>query len=420
MTTSLRILASLLVALSLGLAHDGIVVHGSQSTPHLPATAFNYAAPDLPGHFTVEDGRRGRLTDNTPHGNPITDDGATLGRVLFYDTRLSANDTVACSSCHMQEYGFADPRRLSVGLNGEVTRRHSMALANARYYSRGRFFWDERAATLEDQVLMPIEDPIEMDMSLEDLEAKLGSVDFYAPLFAKAFGSSEITSDRISRALAQFVRSMVSYRSRYDEALAMRPEGEFRGFAGFDQVFTDEELLGLRVFGGRGRGGGGGGRGGGGQGSRGNGGGGGFGQDGRGGGGAGQGGGGRGGGGSCASCHTGALQFSTPRNNGLDTVTDIDDGAGRGRFKAPSLRNVAVRAPYMHDGRFDTLREVIEHYNSGVQPHPDLARQLTGRNGEPRRLNLSGREIDALVAFLETLTDEAFLTDLKFSDPFLQ
>ena len=393
MKVSLRILASVLVVAALGLAADGIVVHGSPLEPNLPAQPFNYADLDLPRHFTGEGGRIGRFAaDNTPGDNPITDHGATLGRVLFYDTRLSATDTVACGSCHVQEHGFSDPRRFSVGLHGEVTARHSMALVNARFYSRGRFFWDERAATLEDQVLMPIQDPVEMGMSLEDLEAKLAAVDFYPSLFEKAFGSPEISSDRISMALAQFVRSLVSYQSKYDEALVARSRDDRRGFAGFGEVFTDEELLGLRLFNGAGRGG---------DGSdqirrR----------------------GGRGRGAACGSCHTSALQLSSPRNNGLDAVTDADDGAGDGRFKAPSLRNIAVRAPYMHDGRFETLREVIDHYNSGVQRHPDLDGRMTRRGGEPRRLNLSDDEIDALVAFLGTLTDEAFLADPKFSNPF--
>lgn len=326
MNVSIRFLASLLVVVALGFASEGIAVHGSPpGEPDLPDEPYNYADPDLPRHFASGNRRGGRIVDNTPDDNLITDHGATLGRVLFYDTRLSGNDTVACGSCHLQEHGFSDPDRLSTGLNGELTARHSMALANARYYSRGRFFWDDRAATLEDQVLMPIQDTVEMGMSLDTLEAKLAAVDFYPPLFENAFGSAEITSDRISQTLAQFVRSLVSYQSKYDEALSTPSDGDRRGFGGFNEVFTEQELVGPRLFGGAGRRGRGGGR-----------------------------------GGSCARCHNEALQFSSPRNNGLDAVTDADNGTGRGRFKAPSLRNIAVRAPYMHDGRFATLREVVE------------------------------------------------------------
>ena len=363
--------------------------------PLLPEESHQYSDPDvdLPPHFTEQDRRRGGVarTDNTPRDNPITDEGATLGRVLFYDKRLSANDTVSCSSCHHQEYGFSDPEQFSKGFNGERTRRHSMSLANARYYRSGRFFWDERAATLEDQVLMPIQDEVEMGMTLDALEPKLAATAFYPPLFEDAFGTAEVTRELISRALAQFVRSMVSYRSPYDEAFrGRRPD--------FSQVFSEQEQLGARLFGAV-RGGG---RGDGRERGRGR-----------------AGGPGRSRSAGCERCHGTVAQVGTRlSNNGLDEDTSEDQGAGRGRFKVPSLRNIAVTSPYMHDGRFRTLREVIEHYNSGVQSHPNLNRGLRGRNRQPRRLNLDGEQIDALVAFLNTLTDEAFLTDPKFSDPF--
>lgn len=362
--------------------------------PTLPEVPYEYADIAIPDHLLR--GGRGpgaAGADNTPPDNPITNEGATLGRVLFYDTRLSANETVACGTCHRQEHGFSAPERLSVGLDGETTRRHSMALANARFYAPGHFFWDERAATLEDQVLMPVQDPVEMAMDLGTLESRLAATDFYPPLFEEAFGSPEITRDRIARALAQFVRSMVSFGSKYDRAHAAGAPGSPE----FEAVLTDRELLGMRLF-----------------------------EDGLGGrGGMGMGMGMRRGAGpppgmgpnvACATCHGTTLQIADrPRNNGLDASSE-DEGAGGARFKVPSLRNVAVRAPYMHDGRFDTLREVVEFYNSGVQPSRDLDRALmhAGMHG----LGLTGEEVDAIVAFLETLTDEAFLTDPRFSDPF--
>lgn len=339
--------------------------------PSLPANLFNYANPNLPAHFTQNNASFGSVarTDNTPNNNPVTDEGATLGRVLFYDKRLSANDTVACASCHLQENGFSDPRQFSVGFEGGLTGRHSMALANATYYDRGRFFWDERAATLEDQVLLPIQDSVEMGMNLNTLEAKLAETTFYGDLFQDAFGSSEITSDRISLALAQFVRSMVSFQSPFDDAF--NNNGQFTG-----NGLTQQEQQGRQLF---------------------------FSNN---------------NGPNCDACHeTSAMSLDQPRNNGLDANTQADQGAGGGQFKSPSLRNIAVRAPYMHDGRFNTLEEVIEHYNSGIQDHPQLANQLQ-QNGQPERLNLSQEEKDALVAFLETLTDQVFLTDPKFSDPF--
>lgn len=368
--------------------------------PELPETPYRYADEhlDLPTHFVGIPGplRGVTATDNTPADNPITDDGATLGRVLFYDVRLSGDNSVSCGTCHRQENGFAAPERLSIGIHGQPTERHSMALANARFYTSGRFFWDERAATLEDQVLVPIQSTVEMGSTIPELERELAGVDFYPPLFEAAFGSPEVTGERISKALSQFVRSMVSYRSKFDRALeAATAGGESTGRRGmmgmrgrggpplqdFGGVLTEEEERGLRLFAhlpmdmGRSRG--------------------------------------------CDQCHqTVAQVMDRPRNNGLDASSEEDAGAGAGRFKAPSLRNIAVRAPYMHDGRFETLREVVEFYNSGVQPHPDLDPVLRTRDGGARRLGLGEADIDALVAFLETLTDEAFLTDPRFADPF--
>jgi cytochrome c peroxidase len=297
-----------------------------------------------------------RALDNTPDANPVTDAGATLGRVLFYDTRLSANGRVACASCHVQAFGFSDTARFSQGFAGGRTRRHSMALANARLYRSGRFFWDERAATLEAQVLAPIQDPVEMGMPLDRLERTLRETPYYAPLFRAAFGTPEVTSERVARALAQFVRALVSADSRFD-----------RG------ALTAQEREGLRLFTGAAR---------------------------------------------CAQCHLpNALAADAARNTGLDAAV-TDSGAGRGRFKAPSLRNVAVRAPYMHDGRFATLEQVVEHYDGGVRANPNLDPRLRGRDGAPRALGLDGAQKAALVAYLRALTDSAFLTNRWFADPF--
>lgn len=335
--------------------------------PTLPLQPFAYADADigLPAQFTTRGAGSIIATDNTPPANPVTNAGATLGRVLFYDRRLSANDTVACASCHQQANGFSDPARLSMGFKGGQTGRHAMGLANARYYNRGRFFWDERAATLEDQVLTPIQDGTEMGMTLTALETKLAATDFYPALFRDAFGTTQVTSQRISSALAQFVRSMSSYRSRYDQAFV-------NGVPNF-AALTAQEQRGRQIYTGAGR---------------------------------------------CDGCHgTDAHVSGNVFNNGLDaTVTDA--GAGGGRFKAPSLRNIAARAPYMHDGRFATLREVVEHYDNGVQANPNLAPALTDPNGGARRLNLTEADKQALIAFLATLTDNALLTDPKFSDPF--
>lgn len=349
---------------------------------NLPDEPYNYANPELPNFFNAPP-IQGQI--NTPNNNPVTDWGATLGRVLFYDTNMSANNTVSCASCHQQEFGFSDPLAFSLGFEGGFTGRNSMGLAQAAYYPNGRFFWDERAETLEDQVLMPIQDHIEMGMDLDLLVAKLNTLDYYPELFDQAFGNEEINSQRISRALSQFVRSMVSFNSKFDEGMANLQAGQNIGNTPFPN-FTGQENMGKALF---------------------------FSPQ-----------------TNCATCH-GTTNFTAPgaRNNGLDLVYE-DNGLGivtgnpqdNGLFKVNSLRNVAVTAPFMHDGRFATLMDVIEHYNSGVQPHPNLSPTLRigppGPNVTPRQLNLSEMQKEALVAFLETLTDEVMAEDEKFSNPF--
>ena len=351
----------------------------NEEDPRLPATPFDYEGyvANAPAHLKVNVPGIGNAaaTNNTPDFNPVTNEGATLGRVLFYDTRLSANNTTSCGSCHRQANGFGDPRQLSVGFNGGLTGRHSPGLTNAAFYERGHFFWDERANTLEDQVLMPIQDPVEMGMTLPALEIKLSQVEFYEPLFQAAFGTPAVTRERISLALAQFVRSMISYNSKYDQAF------NASGVPDFDRVFNDREMEGLRLFTsgldelpGRTV--------------------------------------------FCDRCHGTPAHVSPDIfNTGLDAVT-TDVGAGSGKFKAPSLRNIAVRAPYMHDGRFRNLREVVDFYDHGIQDNPDLVEAFRDDNGNPRQLNLTRREKDALIDFMETLTDRDFLDNPMFSNPF--
>ena len=372
----------------------------AQLVPHLPEESFDYAGIVLPDHYRFSNFPGGRRTggaavdhDNTPTGNAVTNPGATLGRVLFYDKTLSANGTTSCSSCHLQEHGFADPRRRSTGFEGGLTRRHSMSLTNARFYREGKFFWDERAVTLEDQVLMPFQDPVEMGLTLDQLETLVRSQSYYPALFEAAFGSPRVDSDRIARALAQFVRSIVSLDSKYDRGRIQvaNPQADFPNFSTLENE-------GKRIFmtnGGVGRA-------------------------------------------PCTVCHnTESFSLINPAanrnrrtdasNNGLDAVSIADRGVAEttnndrdtGEFKSPSLRNVGVGAPYMHDGRFATLEEVVDHYSSGMQAHSNLAVALRTSNGEPRHYSFSVRERAALVAFLHTLTDDTLLTDVKFSDPFV-
>lgn len=368
---------------------DGGILPIEDMVLNLPNEPFDYVNLNLPSHFTDSVPGQPLPTsingiDNTPADNQITNEGATLGRVLFYDKKLSGNGTISCASCHKQDKGFSDDAVLSKGFNGGLTGRHSMTLINSRFYQRGRFFWDERARTLEEQVLMPFQDPVEMGMTLEQVVSTVQSQSYYPELFEKAFGSQEINSDRISKALSQFVRSIVSHSSKYDEgrALSASPGANFPNF-------TDEENIGKNLF---------------------------F----------------RtipNGGGACFGCHTTEAFVSAnpgPQNNGLDLVSTTDIGAGSvftnpifvGRFKTTSLRNIELTAPYMHDGRFNTLEEVVEHYNSGIQSHPTLSPALTDPNGNPVQLNFTNSEKAALVAFLKTLTDNSVSTEVKWSDPF--
>ncbi|WP_424000080.1 cytochrome-c peroxidase [Maribacter sp. IgM3_T14_3] len=352
---------------------DNLVVDAS--ILNLPDSPFNYANILLPNFFLNNELRD---EDNTPNNNTTTDDGATLGRVLFYDKNLSMNNTISCASCHIQENGFSDPNALSIGFDGELTSRNSMGLANARFYANGRFFWDERAATLEAQTLFPIQDLVEMGLTLPELEAKLSQHTYYATLFTNAFGDETVTSNRVALALSQFIRSMVSYESKFDEGLSQTQDID-DNFPNF----TTSENRGKQLF---------------------------MSNQTR-----------------CFDCHaTNVFVGDDARNNGLD-ATITDSGVGGitgnnnelGEFKVPSLRNIALTFPYMHDGRFETLEEVIEHYNSGVQNNPNLDNRLTQGNNV-RRLNLSEADKQALVDFLNTLTDNEFITDEKYSSPFLE
>lgn len=365
------------------------------TAPKLPSVPYRYTDRALPRHLSVALLK----TDNTPAENPLTDAGATLGRVLFYDTQLSKNNTIACASCHLQANAFADPRQFSLGFNGGHTKRNAMGLANLAFTilrgNRPGFFWDERAPTLEAQVLMPIQDDVEMGMELAELERKLQAISYYPALFDAAFGSPQVTRKRISKAVAQFMRSMVSFDSKFDRAAAaMSGQGNAQDF----DDFTAEENLGKSLFiSGVGH----------------------IGEIG------------------CAHCHI-PPTFGMPRsfNNGLD-LDYVDQGLGsrdvapsdpfsannNGKFKAPSLRNIALTGPYMHDGRFKTLEQVIEHYSSGVHPHENVAIAFAEGENEDEAGKISGfhltdRQKSALVAFLKTLTDHSFTTDPRFSDPF--
>ena len=338
-----------------------VAMRNDLPAPMMPAQPYGYSDAAIPLPSAIANSPQVVRIDNMlSSANPVTDAGAALGRVLFYDRRLSSNDAVSCASCHQQQFSFSDTARLSVGVRGTTTRRHSMALTNVRFYGPSRFFHDERGATLEALALQPVFDAVEMGLHPDAVVPKLGAAPFYAPLYAAAFGDSNITLDRTARALSQFVRSLRTTGGKIDSLLANTV------------TFTDQEFRGLVLFEAAG----------------------------------------------CKGCHESyAVVGDAARNNGLDAHT-VDEGAGQGRMKPPSLRNVVQRPPYMHDGRFRTLEEVIDFYDHGVQNNPDLDQRLRDQNGLPKRLHLTVDQKTALMAFLNTFTDRTFLRDPRFSDPF--
>jgi cytochrome c peroxidase len=353
---------------------DFVVVSPGPEPPRpvLPAVSHTYdpyrlALPSLmmPG---LAGG--GPLGDTTPASNPTTDAGATLGRVLFYDRRLSSTNTHACASCHKQSRGFADDVAFSIGAAGDRSRRNAMSLTNVQFNPDNLFFSDRRVSSLERLVLLPIEDATELSSSLAIVVPKLAATDFYPPLFQAAFGTSEVTSQRIGMALAQFLRALKSYRSPFD---SVHNPLAGRDSAPLDSAFSPQALEGRAIFSDQ----------------------------------------------SCSSCHRDVLQHMTrPSSNGLDVVPP-DPGAGEGRFRSASLRNIQHSGPYMHDGRFATLREVIDHYDHGMKSVDSSTTALwDGTNPTPRRMNFTEAQKLALEAFLNTFTDQEFLADPRFSDPF--
>lgn len=271
------------------------------SVPQLPATVFNYSNTSLPAHITSAL----PAVDNTPAANPITNDGATLGRVLFYDKNLSKNNTVSCGSCHRQDLSFSDSAIKSKGFLGGSTDRHSMPLLNVRFYRSGKMFWDERTATLEEQVLQPIQNTTEMGMTIPEAITKMSGLSYYPALFQKAFGSTEINSDRVSKALSQFVRSIVTYQSKYDQVK--------QGLTNFTVDERDGENLFLTA-----------------------------------------------GNIPCAGCHAPPM-FITSDPAAAFALADPNDLGinNQRRFKSSSLRNIANTAPYFHNGSVSSLQAML-------------------------------------------------------------
>lgn len=336
----------------------------------------------------------------------MNNDVITLGRVLFYDTKLSVNNTVSCGTCHKQRAAFSDVTALSRGFEDKMTHRNTPPVINAMMMND--LFWDSRSHSVQDLVLKPVQHEVEMGMeSMGILTQKLSRTEYYPELFRKAFGSVYISEANIQEALTQFVQSMISAGSKYDK--------------GLDNDFVDfnpMEKMGYEVF--------------------------------------------RSTKAKCATCHSepnftvssfiqtnptldingnfflspfmgGDIVLmevmpggsfggsygvtSNTTNIGLDVIY-ADQGRMNGQFKIPSIRNIELTAPYMHDGRFNTLEEVVEHYSKNIRPHAHLDAKFMDNVGGVKPIGLSEIEKQALVAFLKTLTDNSFVTDKKFSNPF--
>jgi cytochrome c peroxidase len=310
--------------------------------------------------------------------NPLTIEKVKLGRMLFYETQLSKNGEMSCATCHVQEFGFSDTTRFSIGVEGLPGKRQAMGVFNMAWNSN-EFFWDGRAHLLRHQSLKPIEDPLEMNETLENVIAKLSSDQMYTDQFIRAFGSEEITSEKMSLAMEAFMNTIVSYDSKYDQYLAgtaTLTESEERGmnlfFTEYNPFFPEMS------------------------------------------------------GADCAHCH-GNENFENDlyMNNGLDTDAEmLDDGRmkvtmnaeDRGKFKVVSLRNIELTAPYMHDGRFKTLEEVVDHYNEGLKVSTTLDPALEATIAQG--LLLSEQDKVDLVNFLKTLTDQTMVNNPDYASPF--
>jgi len=348
---------------------------GCNKNPRAATPLTDFSAPFVFGRFQV------------PVDNPLTEEAVELGRRLFYDPHLSANGKVSCSTCHIQRLAFTDGRTTSVGVSGRPLAFNSMTLANLMWGPQ-RFFWNGRVATLEEQTLVPLQHPDEMAQNLERLVTELRKDAKYRKLFEKAYG--ETSRAAIIRALASFERTLVSANSRYDQFL----RGEL--------TLDAQEELGRKLFMAhpdvkvslRGA--------------------------------------------NCIDCHSQFLtggssaRYDGFSNNGLDDEAHLQPGlqavtgnpAHRGMFKVPSLRNIALTAPYMHDGRFNSLEEVLDHYDRGIKNSSTLSPLIVeadNRGGAASgriSLHLTATEKVSIIAFLHTLTDHDFVTAERFSDPF--
>ncbi|MBM3429405.1 MAG: cytochrome-c peroxidase [Bacteroidetes bacterium] len=337
------------------------------NTRYLP-TPYNL---EIPSHFPDM---------IIPADNPMTVEGVELGRFLFYEKRLSGDNTQSCASCHLPSASFSDPNQYSTGIDGIQGTRHSMALVNLGW--EDFFFWDGRKTTLETQILEPVPNPIEMHQSWKRTVEKLNADVNYRNRFFKAFGEEGIDSTKATKAIAQFIRTLISGESKFDVMYKYENNLSLNSSEqAILQTVDVEEWAGYDLFKSLN-------------------------------------------GADCFHCHNGPLmrvkKFS---NNGL-MPNSVDDRGRAGvtnnpldnyKFKVPTLRNIALTAPYMHDGRFATLDEVIEHYSSGIHMSPTIDPLI--EFGSQGGVQLDAQEKYLLKKFLLTLTDQKFVLNPNFQDP---
>lgn len=312
-----------------------------------------------------------------PADNPLTAEGIELGRMLFYDPILSRDSTVFCGNCHQQQRGFTDGKAVSTGFAGRTGRRSAMSLVNVGFHQKG-LFWDGRADQLEDQAVHPVQDSVEMNLDWALAVQRLQQHETYPRHFRRAFGikqREDITQDLVIKALAQFERTLISKDSKFDRWRRGEAELTAAEQRGYEIFFdTSNELPHAE----------------------------------------------------CGHCHVDPL-FTTLdyENNGIQVVENLDGFPDKGRgevtenqfdngkFKVPTLINIAQTAPYMHDGRFKNLEEVLDHYASGGHFAENVSANV-------RKLNFNERDKQDLIAFLNTLTDSVFLNNPAFGNPFVE
>jgi len=302
-----------------------------------------------------------------PANNPMTVEGVALGKKLFFDKKLSGDNTLACAGCHFPEFSFVDTARFSIGIDFLRGTRNAMPIFNIAWNTNDKYFWDGRANGVEEQVLVPVTDPVEMHDTWSNVVSKLQADANYPAMFKAAFGTSTIDSILTTKAIAQYERTLVSGNAKFDKYIL------------HTVTLTPQELTGFQLFMSEAKG-------------------------------------------DCFHCHGDATNplwtDNDFHNNGLDSVF-TDNGLGDvtgnpadiGKFKTPSLRNLKYTAPYMHDGRFKTLEEVLDHYSHGLQNSATIDPLM--KKISSGGVNLNILEKQAIIAFLNTLNDQEFIDKHK-------